>query len=82
MQSLLPNAHSVQVRLEFLDRLTCLEIYDDGAGFELEETHDGGGLGFKGMCERAQRIGGELIIESAPGKGTRVKKVPGSNEKK
>ena len=71
------NAHSVQVHLEFLDDSTRLEICDDGAGFESEEIQDSGGLGFKGMNERAQRIGGDLTIESAPGKGTRVRiKVP------
>jgi signal transduction histidine kinase len=48
-----------------------LEIEDDGVGF------DGGGefpghLGLRSMRERAERVGGELELRSAPGKGTRI----------
>ncbi len=76
------GARSVQVRVKFLDDCTLLEICDDGAGFEVHEIRDSGGLGFKGMTERAQRIGGDLAIESAPGKGTRVSiRVPVSNSR-
>ena len=76
------NAQHVQVNLQFLESATCLEISDDGKGFLLEQIRDGGGLGFKGMRERAQRIGGNLQIDSAPDKGTRVRiQVPVTNIK-
>jgi signal transduction histidine kinase len=45
-------------------------IADDGRGFDLATV--GSGLGLVGMHERAQRAGGSLTIESAPGMGTRV----------
>jgi signal transduction histidine kinase len=67
------NALHVQIDLQFLETATCLQVSDDGKGFWLEEVRDGGGLGFKGMRERAQRVGGNLQIDSAPEKGTRVK---------
>jgi signal transduction histidine kinase len=67
------TAQHVQVHLQFLDAATCLEICDDGVGFEPEIARERGGLGLRGMQERAQRIGGQLQIESAPGKGTKVK---------
>ncbi len=66
------RARRVTVRLRFEERLTRLEIGDDGAGFDVEGTRQGGGLGLRGMTERVQRLGGTLSIESAPGGGTRI----------
>ena len=48
-------------------------VQDDGLGFDPSEGHKRSGrFGLVGMQERAQRIGGELRIESAPGQGTRL----------
>jgi len=47
-----------------------LEVADDGRGFAFDESE--GGLGIAGMRERALLIGGELTIESRPGRGTKV----------
>jgi signal transduction histidine kinase len=47
-----------------------LEVRDDGAGFDLD--HVTGGLGFAGMRERLAAVGGDLVITSSPGRGTRV----------
>jgi signal transduction histidine kinase len=66
------NAQHVRVHLQFLDTATCLEVCDDGVGFVPEIAQEGGGLGLPGMKERGQRIGGNLQIESTPGKGTKV----------
>jgi two-component system, NarL family, sensor histidine kinase UhpB len=48
-----------------------LEVADDGRGFAFDESE--GGLGLAGMRERALLIGGELTIESRPGRGTTVR---------
>jgi two-component system sensor histidine kinase UhpB len=48
-----------------------LEVGDDGRGFAFDESE--GGLGIGGMRERALLIGGELTIESRPGRGTTVR---------
>ncbi len=48
-----------------------LEVADDGRGFAFEESE--GGLGIAGMRERALLVGGELTIESRPGRGTTVR---------
>jgi signal transduction histidine kinase len=45
-------------------------IEDDGAGFVPE--HAGRGIGLTNMRDRLGAIGGQLEIESAPGRGTRV----------
>jgi two-component system sensor histidine kinase UhpB len=53
-----------------------LEVADDGRGFAFDESERG--LGLAGMRERALLIGGELTIESRPGRGTTVRlAVPG-----
>jgi len=66
------RARSVHILLSFQETLTLLEICDDGIGFTPEVIKMSGGLGIFGMQERAQRIGAQLEILSAPGKGTRV----------
>ncbi|HSR29708.1 MAG TPA: PAS domain S-box protein [Anaerolineae bacterium] len=66
------HAREVQVRLHFGDAATCLEVQDDGVGFELAAAQAGGGMGLPGIAERAQEIGARLEIETAPGQGTQV----------
>ena len=78
MQEILTNvarhAAANEVRISLAGRGTqlVLEVADDGAGFI--ESAQGGrkGLGLAGMRERAASAGGSLVIESAPGTGTRV----------
>ena len=62
----------IAVRLRRMDGAVSLEIADDGAGFDVAAWADGG-LGLRGMCERVARLGGRLDVESAPGRGTRVR---------
>ncbi len=50
-----------------------LEVVDEGRGFDLDSVRDGGGMGLGSMQERASRLGGDLTIESALGRGTIVK---------
>ncbi|WP_308988557.1 sensor histidine kinase [Roseibacillus persicicus] len=49
-----------------------LSIRDNGCGFEPEKAMGLGRFGLQGMMERARTIGGDLSIESEPGKGTVV----------
>jgi two-component system, NarL family, sensor histidine kinase UhpB len=71
------GAGHVEVRLRRLENGAVeLEVVDDGRGFAFDESE--GGLGIAGMRERALLIGGELTIESRPGRGTTVRlHVPG-----
>jgi PAS domain S-box-containing protein len=66
------KAQHVHVHLRLLDAGACVEVWDDGFGFEPARIQEKGGLGIAGMHERAERIGGHLLIESAPGRGTKV----------
>lgn len=81
------GAHSVMIRLtqsEREDRLV-LEVIDDGEGMD-EETRSRSldpffttkagkriGLGLPLLAQTAEEAGGRLEVESAPGKGTRVR---------
>lgn len=67
------NARQVEVRLLLDEERICLEIEDDGVGFDPAEARQSGGLGLRGMEERVQRIQGQLGITSAPGRGTTVR---------
>lgn len=49
----------------------CLEIADDGAGFDPESMAQRG-YGLQGMRERAEQLGGSLTLQSVPNNGTKV----------
>lgn len=67
-----PRHLSIQLRFE--RRNLHVEIADDGCGFDAsvgtrpEGTH----YGILGMRERVESLGGDFLIASAPGQGTRV----------
>jgi len=50
----------------------CACVADNGDGFDLADVH---GLGLVIMRERAQGVGGEFGIDTAPGAGTRIRVV-------
>ena len=64
------RARLLTVDLRYGDAVACLEIADDGLGFDLAAASERGGLGLRGIAERAQRIQAELNIRSSPGQGT------------
>jgi ligand-binding sensor domain-containing protein/signal transduction histidine kinase len=66
------QADSLHINLQFDQRAAILEILDDGIGFVPDSMRESGGLGIRGMMERAKDIGAILNITSEPGKGTRV----------
>ncbi|MGC8855332.1 MAG: GAF domain-containing sensor histidine kinase [Anaerolineae bacterium] len=50
-----------------------LLIEDDGQGFDVSQAIPGGHFGLQIMRARAAHIGGRLNVDSAPGKGTRLR---------
>jgi signal transduction histidine kinase len=48
-------------------------LRDNGVGFDAAATGGSSHYGLKGMRERIRKIGGEFVLETAPGKGTEVK---------
>jgi len=70
---------SVEVALEG-DNQLCITVSDDGIGFEparLDDRSSAGevGWGLFSIRERLTLLGGRVEIDSAPGKGTRVRLV-------
>jgi PAS domain S-box-containing protein len=49
-----------------------LRIGDNGAGFDATSAHGNGGLGLVSMRERLNLVGGQMVIDSRPGRGTRI----------
>ncbi len=68
------GARSVRIALHRTGGWMSLSIVDDGCGFDANEAgiaeHER--LGILGMRERMLAVGGELLIDSAPGRGTRI----------
>ena len=48
-------------------------LWDDGKGFNIRADEQKEGLGFLGMRERVQTLGGTINIQSMKGKGTTIK---------
>jgi signal transduction histidine kinase len=67
------HARHIELRLAFSPRSIALSVADDGKGFDDERLARGDCSGIMGMKERAADIGATLDIESAPGRGTRVR---------
>ena len=66
------HATHVDVLLHREGSDVLLEVSDDGGGFETQAPARPGSFGLVGLRERAYLVGGDLSIESAPGRGTRV----------
>jgi two-component system sensor histidine kinase DegS len=70
------GASRAWLTLEFGDGKTTLTVTDKGKGFEvpqrMEDLANAGRLGLAGMEERVRLVGGNLTLESEPGKGTTV----------
>jgi signal transduction histidine kinase len=66
-------ASAATVRLVSTNGHASLTITDDGRGFIPHRTGRRTGDGLRNMAERAATIGGRLIVNSAPGRGTEVR---------
>jgi PAS domain S-box-containing protein len=74
-------ATQVTIHVGLEDRILRLEVIDNGQGFDLEAFRDRTGIGLASMRERAESLGGQLLIDSAPGQGTCVEVlIPLSND--
>ncbi len=60
------------IRLWEHDRRLFFEIVDDGAGFDIESARHAG-HGLANVSERIAAHGGNLVLESTPGRGTTVR---------
>ena len=49
-----------------------LDIEDKGVGFNTDEVRNKPGLGLSSMRERVQLVGGNIKIDTEPGRGTSI----------
>lgn len=64
---------AITIRLGVTDRTAQLVVEDDGTGFDVADAEARRpGMGLFTMRERAELLGGSLLIDSARGRGTRV----------
>lgn len=67
------HARATHVHLEVTKGLRWrFVVWDDGAGFDLQHSPGESHVGLKIMRERSRQIGAAVLLESTPGKGTRV----------
>jgi len=67
------QAQQIDIRLSSREDGILFEISDDGIGFDPIKSAAGGGLGFKGMEERADKIDAVLTVTSNPDEGTHIR---------
>jgi signal transduction histidine kinase len=65
-------ATEVRISLTLVDHTIHLKIEDNGRGFNVPEAAVSKGNGLPNMRTRLQRVGGRVVIQSEPGRGTRV----------
>jgi signal transduction histidine kinase len=65
------GASKVRVAVSQFDECLVAKVEDDGRGFS-STAQRSTGLGLLGMRERSAAAGGSVIIDSAPGQGTRI----------
>jgi two-component system sensor histidine kinase DegS len=71
------KANNISIHIEFLHTELKLYIIDDGQGFDTEKLKEhnediSSGFGLVSMRERVELLGGEMLISSEPGRGTRL----------
>ena len=66
------GASAVGIDVRAVDGSVVVEVTDDGRGFE-PAVAPGTGFGLRSMAQRAESRRGTLLVESAPGQGTRVR---------
>lgn len=68
------HARRLTVALRRSDDQIAMTVTDDGDGFDVERVRAGDtGLGLVSMGERAHAFGGDVQVESQPGRGTSIK---------
>ncbi len=71
LNNIVKHAQASQANIHLLlGDAPCLEIQDQGRGFDLSQAYHAGRVGLSSMQERAAEIGWQLYIQTTPGAGT------------
>jgi len=66
------GASHVEVDVERQNGRATLRVADDGSGFDPEHGPDGAHFGLRVLRDLVREVGGDLEIDSKPGRGTTV----------
>jgi len=66
------HASKAEILLEETGAEIRGSLKDDGIGFDASAARNGDGFGLISMEERIKKLGGELSVETSPGRGTRI----------
>jgi two-component system sensor histidine kinase DegS len=66
------HASKVEIQLSRKNGTLTGSLTDDGVGFDRADQNSGRGFGLSGMEQRVKKIGGELLVKSSPGAGTKI----------
>lgn len=66
------HATRADISLSQTETQIRVSLSDDGVGFDSAVADNNHGLGLPSMKDRINRLGGELIIESSPGRGATI----------
>ncbi len=66
------QASRVEIALSREGGQLLLTVHDDGAGFRPDDPRKPASYGLLGLHERAYLLGGDVTIDSAPGRGTMI----------
>ncbi|WP_282041624.1 tetratricopeptide repeat-containing sensor histidine kinase [Winogradskyella flava] len=73
------NAKAIKISISLEKYVICLDIIDDGEGFDTSKSRKG--IGLKNMTSRVEDIDGEITFTSQSGNGTTVNvKIPYTNQ--
>ncbi|BAO75935.1 sensor histidine kinase [Winogradskyella sp. PG-2] len=73
------NANAIKISISLEKDVICLEIIDDGEGFDTSKSKKG--IGLKNMTSRVEDINGKITFTSHTGDGTTVNvKIPYTNQ--
>lgn len=65
------KASEIEINVELRGNKLKLQFHDDGIGFDADEMIKQKSIGLTSLNSRSNYLGGNLIIDTAPGKGTR-----------
>jgi two-component system sensor histidine kinase UhpB len=65
------EAKEISIRIKTEDDVVRIEVNDDGQGFDTTKIESG--IGLRNIRSRLEVYAGNLMIDSAPGKGSRLK---------
>ena len=66
------HASRTEIHLKQTDRKLAGSLRDNGVGFDRTKARNDSGLGLTGMEERIKKLGGDLVVKSSPGNGTKL----------